>query len=108
MRRSSRTVVLCLAMAVVLTAPIIGPARAGTMQTYIVLYNAQAVPADAARTITNAGGVFVYAYDAIGVVIARSDSPLFRDTLLADCRIANVSSTDVFPNTPTHVTTQDA
>src|SRR5256712_11177886 len=96
MRRSSRTVVLCLAMAVVLPAPIIGPARAGTMQTYIVLYNAQAVPADAARTITNAGGVFVYAYDAIGVVIARSDSRWFRDTLLADNRIENVSSTAGF------------
>src|SRR2546426_738224 len=96
MRISSRTVVLCLAMAVILTAPIIGPARAGTMQTFIVLYSAQAVPADAARTITNAGGVFVYAYNAIGVVIARSDSPLFRDTLLADSRIENVSSTAGF------------
>src|SRR5256712_3338641 len=96
MRISSRTVVLCLAMAVILTAPIIGPARAGTMQTFIVLYSAQAVPADAARTITNAGGVFVYAYDAIGVAIARSDSPLFRDTLLADSLIENVSSTAGF------------
>src|SRR2546428_612107 len=96
MRISSRTVVLCLARAVILTAPIIGPARAGTMQTFIVLYSAQAVPADAARTITNAGGVFVYAYNAIGVVIARSDSPLFRDTLLADSRIENVSSTAGF------------
>src|SRR2546427_7155865 len=96
MRISSRPVVLCLAMAVILTAPTIGPARAGTMQTYIVLYSAQAVPADAARTITNAGGVFVYAYDAIGVVIARSDSRWFRDTLLADNRIENVSSTAGF------------
>ena len=108
MRRSSRTVVLCMAMAVVLTAPIIGPARAGTMQTYIVLYNAQAVPADAARTITNAGGVFVYAYDAIGVVIARSDSPLFRDTLLADSRIENVSSTAGFATRLRDVVTTDA
>src|SRR5438309_10713458 len=108
MRRSSRTVVLCLAMAVVLTAPIIGPARAGTMQTYIVLYNAQAVPADAARTITNAGGVFVYAYDAIGVVIARSGSPLFRDTLLADSRIENVSSTAGFATRLRDVVTTDA
>src|SRR5437016_4567035 len=108
MRRSSRTVVLCLAMAVVLTAPIIGPARAGTMQTYIVLYNAQAVPADAARTITNAGGVFVYAYDAIGVIIARSDSPLFRDTLLVDSRIENVSSTAGFATRLRDVVTTDA
>src|SRR5436190_17129778 len=108
MRRSSRTVVLCMAMAVVLTAPIIGPARAGTMQTYIVLYNAQAVAADAARTITNAGGVFVYAYDAIGVVIARSDSPLFRDTLLADSRIENVSSTAGVATRLRDVVTTDA
>src|SRR5256886_1056971 len=108
MRRSSRTVVLCLALACVLTAPIIGPAGAGTMQTYIVLYNAQAVPADAARTITNAGGVFVYAYDAIGVIIARSDSPLFRDTLLADSRIENVSSTTGFATRLRDVVTTDA
>src|SRR2546422_5761742 len=108
MRRSSRTVVLCLAMAVVLTAPIIGPARAGTMQTYIVLYDAQAVPADAARTITNAGGVFVYAYEAIGVVIARSDSRWFRDTLLADNRIENVSSTAGFATRLREVVTTDA
>src|SRR3989475_6306454 len=108
MRISSRTVVLYLAMAVILTAPIIGPARAGTMQTYIVLYSAQAVPADAARTIANAGGVLVYAYNAIGVVIARSDSSLFRDTLLADSRIENVSSTAGFATKLRGVVTTDA
>src|SRR5437879_5179285 len=108
MRIPSRTVVLCLAMAVILTAPIIGPARAGTMQTYIVLYSAQAVPADAARTITNAGGVLVYAYNAIGVLIARSDSPLFRDTLLADSRIENVSSTAGFATRLRDVVTKGA
>src|SRR2546428_3242538 len=108
MRISSRTVVLYLAMAVILTAPIIGPARAGTMQTYIVLYSAQAVPADAARTIANAGGVLVYAYNAVGVVIARSDSSLFRDTLLADSRIENVSSTTGFATKLRDVVTTDA
>src|SRR3989441_1085629 len=108
MRISSRTVVLYLAMAVILTAPIVGPARAGTMQTYIVLYSAQAVPADAARTIANAGGVLVYAYNAVGVVIARSDSSLFRDTLLADSRIENVSSTAGFATKLRDVVTTDA
>src|SRR2546428_11772258 len=92
MRIPGRTVVLCVAMAVILTAPTIGPARAGTMQTYIVLYNAQAVPADAASTITNAGGGLVYAYNAIGVAIARSDSPLIRDTLPTHSLIEDVSS----------------
>jgi len=66
------------------------------MQTYIVLYNAQAVPADAALTIANAGGVFVYAYDAIGVVIARSDDVNFREKLLWDNRIENAASTAGF------------
>ncbi len=85
--------VLCVAIALLLAVPVIRPARAGTMETYIVLYGAQAVPADAASGITRAGGVLVYAYDAIGVVIARSDSPWFRDSLLADQRIEGVAST---------------
>ncbi len=95
--RASARIALYVLMVFMLAIPMVGPARAaGTMQTYIVLYSAQAVPADAARAITNAGGVFVYAYDAIGVVIARSDSLWFRDTLLADTRIEGVSSTAQF------------
>lgn len=95
--RAPARIVLYVLMAFMLAIPMIGPVRAaGTMETYIVLYSAQAVPADAARVIANAGGVFVYAYDAIGVVIARSDSPWFRDTLLADSRIEGVSSTTGF------------
>lgn len=38
----------------------------------------------------------MYAYDAIGVVIARSDSPWFRDSLRADSRIQDVISTAGF------------
>ncbi len=95
--RASARVALYVSIAFLLAMPMIGPARAaGTMQIYIVLYGAQAVPADAARVISNAGGVLVYAYNAIGVVIARSDSPFFRDTLLADSRIEGVSSTARF------------
>lgn len=55
------------------------PAQAGTMQTYIVLYAGQAVPADAATTFANAGGTLVYSYNAIGwlsrVLIARRSGP---------------------------------
>ncbi len=109
MRVHARIAALCILMAFLLAIPMIGPARAaGTMQTYIVLYGAQAVPADAARVISNAGGVLIYAYNAIGVVIARSDSPWFRDTLLADSRIEGVSSTARFGVRVRDVETTDA
>ena len=96
MRILDKAVVLSLLMALVIAAPMRGPARAGTMETFIILYGAQAVPADAASRITRAGGVFVYAYDAIGVAIARSDSASFKETLLADSRIAGVAATTGF------------
>ena len=96
MRILDKAVVLSLLMALVIAAPMRGPARAGTMETFIILYGAQAVPADAASRITRAGGVFVYAYDAIGVAIARSDSASFKETLLADSRIAGVAATTRF------------
>ena len=72
------------------------PAQAGTMQTYIVLYAGQAVPADAVTTISNAGGTLVYSYDAIGVAIARSDSSAFRANLMQDSRVEGASATTNF------------
>jgi subtilisin family serine protease len=62
----------------------------------IVLYNQQAVPADAASVIAAAGGTLVYRYDQIGVAIARSDNAAFRSNLLKDKRIENASSTTGF------------
>jgi hypothetical protein len=61
-------------------------AHAGTMQNYIVLYSASAVPTDAAVTIAKAGGALVYSYPQIGVVVAKSDSPTFRDAIAKDSR----------------------
>jgi subtilisin family serine protease len=72
------------------------PSQAGTTQTFIVLYNQQAVPADAARVIAAAGGTLVYSYNQIGVAIARSDNVAFRSNLLKDSRIENASSTAGF------------
>src|SRR5438270_267224 len=60
------------------------PAHADTAQTYIVLYKAQAVPADAANVISQAGGTLVYSYPQIGVAIARSDSTTFGTNLMDD------------------------
>ena len=48
-------------------------AHAGTMQNYIVLYGASAVPADASASIAKAGGSLVYSYPQIGVAIAKSE-----------------------------------
>src|SRR5215510_7288733 len=72
------------------------PARAGTSQTYLVLYKGQAVPNDAGSRIVEAGGSIVYSYDQIGVAIAQSDTGTFKDNLLADTRIEGVSSTGSF------------
>jgi lantibiotic leader peptide-processing serine protease len=85
-------VVVVLAFATGQTAP----AQAGTMQTYLVLYSAQAVPADASTTIASAGGTLVYRYDQIGVAIARSDGDSFRANLLKDKRIEGAAATTNF------------
>ncbi len=69
---------------------------AGAAANYVVLYKGTAVPADAAKTIANAGGTLVYSYSQIGVAIARSDNASFRDNLLKDARIENASSTAGF------------
>src|SRR5437899_8263596 len=70
--------------------------RAGSAQTYIVLYNTQSVSADAASVIAKAGGTLVASYDAIGVVIARSDNDAFRTNLMKNAAIQGVAATDKF------------
>jgi subtilisin family serine protease len=65
-------------------------------ETYIVLYKAQSVPADASEAITNAGGMLVKSYNEIGVAIATSGSASFRDSLLRDSRIEGAASTARF------------
>ena len=91
-----------LLLALVAAAVFVAVATAGTSSSagaaanYIVLYQSQAVPADAAATIAAAGGTLVSTYDQIGVAIARSDSSSFRDNLLKDSRIQNASATAGF------------
>src|SRR6184192_272782 len=69
---------------------------AGSAQTYIVLYKTQSVSADAANAIAGAGGTMVATYDAIGVVIARSDNDAFRSNLMKNSAIQGVAATDKF------------
>jgi subtilisin family serine protease len=79
---------------VLLATAVAAPAAFGS--NYVVLYKQQSVGADAASTISKAGGSLVYSYPDIGVVIARSDSSSFRANLLKDSRVENASSTDGF------------
>lgn len=72
------------------------PYKAGTMQTYVVLYKTNSVSSNAATVIANAGGSLVYSYDKIGVVIARSDNELFRSNLMLDKRVEGASATGNF------------
>src|SRR5437870_12422827 len=71
-------------------------AHAGTMQDYIVLYGASAVPADASASMAKAGGSLVYSYPQIGVVIAKSDSATFRDVIVKDSRVEGAAATAAF------------
>ncbi len=96
MKRGIGIAVLLVVVALAFALGRSAPAQAGAMQTYIVLYTAQAVPADAATTIANSGGTLVYSYGAIGVAIARSDNASFRANLLQDSRVQGAAATTNF------------
>ena len=89
-RRLMMAACLLLAAAPVFTAA--QTAQAGELQTYLVVYHDQALPADAAATIEGAGGAVIATYGDIGVAVAHSDSPTFRD-LIKDSRIEGVAAT---------------
>ena len=63
---------------------------------YVVLYKQHAVAGDAGSKVRAAGGSVVASYPQIGVIIAESTSPTFRDRLMRDARIEGVSSTEGF------------
>jgi subtilisin family serine protease len=99
--KSRKTISLIMTLTLLLSAVLVtsagaAPLQAGAAETFVVLYKAQSVPADAAATITAAGGTLVYRYDQIGVAIARSDNAAFRANLLRDGRVENASATSRF------------
>ncbi|HEY3209269.1 MAG TPA: S8 family serine peptidase [Actinomycetota bacterium] len=98
MGRNRLLLVLALMLVTGLTAIINAPAaRSSATGTFIVLWKNNSVPADAAATIQKAGGSLVHSYSAIGVAVARSDSPSFRDKLLAaDKSIEGAAATGKF------------
>jgi len=80
-------------------------AEAASAATYVVLYKAAGVPADGGAKIRAAGGTVVASYAQIGVIIAESSSPTFRDTIAKDRRVGGVSATAQFA---THLDNTDS
>lgn len=101
LRRNSLMLILLPILFLLLTSvailtPNVTSVRAYATENYIVLYKQELVPADAGKTIANAGGTVVKSYDQIGIVIARSDTTSFRENLLNDSRIEGVAATTRF------------
>jgi lantibiotic leader peptide-processing serine protease len=84
---------LLLLTAVVLTLAFAGAASAGT---YVVLYKAHGVPANAGEAVRTAGGTVLASYPQIGVIIAESSQASFRATLMKDNAVDGVSATADF------------
>jgi subtilisin family serine protease len=68
-------------------------ASTGVTETYVILYKKNAVPSDAATSVSKAGGTLVNSYKQIGVLIAKSDNAAFASNLLKDSRVDGVSAT---------------
>jgi subtilisin family serine protease len=66
---------------------------AGTDQTYLIVYQAKAVPSDAAKRISAAGGTLIASYGAIGVAVARSSNAAFKANVKTDSRVAAAAAT---------------
>jgi subtilisin family serine protease len=93
MRNGSLRGLVLVAVLALAAAVFASTASAGR---YIVVSKGQASASSAASAVAQAGGSVVATYPAIGVVVASSESPSFRSTLLKDNRIWNASSTSGF------------
>jgi subtilisin family serine protease len=71
------------------------PAASGG-DTYLVVFNGSSVPANAAQSVTAAGGSVVASYGAIGVLVARASSASFATTLRNAKGVDGVSATAAF------------
>lgn len=98
LKSGSVRVVLAMAVAVAAAVVLPGPRAeaSGVLETYIVLYRAADVPAEARAAVEAAGGTFVAGYDQIGVVIARSADPAFAGRLGRDARVEGAAATTGF------------
>jgi len=97
-----RSFLMLAATAAVLVATAVGSTAltasgAGSVQNYLVVYKSENVPANAAKTVQQAGGTLVYSYGQIGVALASSSSASFATNLLAaDKSVDSTSATAGF------------
>jgi subtilisin family serine protease len=68
----------------------------GPTETYLVLFKGNSSPADAAGTVTGAGGTVVANYSQIGVLVARSDNTAFAEQMRADNQVEGAAPTKDF------------
>src|SRR5690242_20102531 len=62
-------------------------------ETYIVLYQSNAVPANAAATIRAAGGTLLWEYSEVGVAIAQSNNSSFANTVKRAAGVLGAAAT---------------
>jgi subtilisin family serine protease len=84
----TRAILPAVVLATLVAAPAADAAR------YLVVYRGHDVPREAARQIERAGGMLVWSYDRIGVVVADSNDPLFLDHLDIRHRVSSVAEID--------------
>jgi subtilisin family serine protease len=85
---------LCVLAAAIVTGGVY--ASTALAGNYIVVYKQQSVSPNALGALENAGGTVVYSYGRIGVVIAQSSDPTFRENALKDKSVEEVAATDTF------------
>src|ERR1051325_7749861 len=90
------TLVMLVSMFGVLPVAALPYSSTGVAQTYIGLYKKNAVPSDAAASVSKAGGTLIYSYKQIGVLIASSDNAAFTASLLKDTRVQGAAATNGF------------
>lgn len=73
---------------------------AAAAENFVVLYQKNALPTDAAAKIAAAGGSIVASYAQIGVIIARSESASFAATMRATKGVQGASATGRFGTRP--------
>jgi len=69
------------------------PAQAIATETYIVLYQQNAVPATAGKSISAAGGTLIASYSQIGVAVATSSDPAFAANMQGVKGVQGVAAT---------------
>ena len=96
----ARVIATAAALAVIggLTAFVVTQAAAasGNAQTYIILYKQGASTADASQLVSGAGGSLVANWSEIGVVVARSTSASFAQTVRANSKVEGAAATGNF------------